>query len=172
MTRGKHLNQVFVETPEASESHAPDAWGMYIAEEKTTADDVLLGILANSTAVKLATEEQEAAHGAANDVSRLVSEYEHLNTAISTRQLGEWVTNTHGPDALRDLQRNPDWRKLVRAWVPGQVPDGEFPHAYPRSLKHSMRRLHPPARISSSYSPRPSQSLRKRFVSPRCWSRS
>lgn len=135
MTRGKHLNQVFVETPEASESHAPDAWNMYIAEVKTTADDVLQGILANSTAVKLATEEQDSAHGAANDVSRIVSEYEHLNTAISTRQLGEWVTNTHGPHALRDLQRNPDWRKLVRAWVPGQVPDGDVPARLPEILE-------------------------------------
>lgn len=135
MTRGKHLNQLFVETPENSESHAPDVWGMYKIEERTTADEVLLGILANSTAVKLATEEQDAAHGAANDVGRLVSEYDHLNTAISTRQLGEWVTGAYGTDTLRDLQRNPDWRKLVRAWVPGQAPNDEVPAQLPEILE-------------------------------------
>lgn len=126
MTRGKHLNQLFVEAPENLESHSSDAWGIYKNEEKSTTDEVLHGILANSTAVRLATEEQEAAHGSANDLARLVSEYDHLNAAISTRQANEWISETFGSDTLRDFQRNPEWRKIISNWVPGQPPTGDL----------------------------------------------
>lgn len=144
MTRGKHLNQLFVEAPENPESHSSDAWGMYKNEEKSTTDEVLYGILANSTAVRLATEEQDAAHGAANDLARLVSEYDHLNAAISTRQANEWITETFGPDTLRDFQRDPAWRKIISHWVPGQHPSGNLPARFPEILSAVQEQTKPP----------------------------
>lgn len=119
MTRGKHLNRLFVELPEQTEEHTPDKWGIYVPERKDQADhdQVIAGIMDNSTAVKLAHEERNAAHGAANSVSRLASEYEHLTTAIKTRQLTEWIEeNTNTPHVLRDLQRSPNWNRMVRNW--------------------------------------------------------
>lgn len=126
MTRGKHLNQLFVEPPEEIEAHAPDVWDMYAIERRQTTNDVLQGILANATAVQLASEDQDAAHGAANDISRIVAEYQHLQTAISTRELTEWVSDSFGDPMLQELQRFEQWRTLVKHWNPGQPPSGEI----------------------------------------------
>lgn len=123
MTRGKQQNQLYVETPDTAEDHSPDNWGIYKIERTTTHNGVIAGIMANSTAVLLAQEERNAAHGAANDLARYVSEYEHLDNSIRNRELTEWINRaTNTPGLLRDLQNSPNWSALVNAWVPGSEP--------------------------------------------------
>ena len=121
MTRGKELNQLYVEPPE-EEDHSVDPWGIYKKQTVSSARAVLTGILDNSNAVRLASEARADEYGKAHDLTRYVSEYEHLATVVSTRELSTWVNETYGPSTLRDLQRNPEWSTMVKNWASDTPP--------------------------------------------------
>lgn len=130
MTRGRHDNQLFVELPEAEEDHSPDPWKMFTPEKNSDFDPdgddaereeetrrVIARVMATTdTDELLATEQQDAAHGTANDLPRLVSEYQHVATAINTRHISEIIQEKLGDHALHDLQRSELWPRLVDHW--------------------------------------------------------
>lgn len=118
MTRGRHENHAYVDVDVDPEAHSPDEWGILT---DTPGPDhrlaALKGVLENSQAEKTAHEMTASEKAWANDLGRMVHEYEYLNWAEKSTRTHNWIRQHYGADteAATRLTQAETWPLLVAA---------------------------------------------------------
>lgn len=118
MTRGKHSNTAVL-PPAGDDEDSPDPWHMIREVTPESARDQLTRVLDRTDTELTAHEVQDHAHGWDNDLARLTDELRYTGQAIATRQTVEWITRSHGPDAVPAWSNTPHWPALINAVADG-----------------------------------------------------
>lgn len=122
MTRGKESNEAYVQLAE-SEEPAVATWrgegdGVVAMHEETGTDDpleALKGVVGRSQAEKSAHEIQNAEHGWAHDLGRMVHERSYLAWAARTTRTQDWVRENFPDNQAEHLYSDEEWQRLVAA---------------------------------------------------------
>lgn len=118
MTRGRHENHAYFDLDTDAEAHSPDDWGILTdipgPDHHLTA---LKGVLENSKAEKTAHEMSASEKAWANDLGRMIHEYEYLRWAEKSERTYNWVRQHYGADTdtATRLTRAETWPILVAA---------------------------------------------------------
>ncbi|GAB3253088.1 MobF family relaxase [Arthrobacter pigmenti] len=115
MTRGRDTNMCYVDLPDAAEVDAPDEWGIMRTPVAESARAVLSGVLKTSRAEKTAHEVQDAEHGWATDLGRMIFEYDYVGHAAKETATCTWATETFGQAKAAAMHADPLWPALVQA---------------------------------------------------------
>ncbi|SEF12003.1 conjugative relaxase domain-containing protein, TrwC/TraI family [Arthrobacter alpinus] len=116
MTRGREGNHAYIDVTPDDELHSPDEWNLFHQMVPTQGREILEGVLNNRNAALTAHETLAIEEGKANDLATMVSEYEYATTAIATESFTTWLTANGGQDILHQIQRAPEWARLISAW--------------------------------------------------------
>ena len=115
MTRGRDSNMCYVDLPDADEVDAPDEWGIMRSTAPQSAMSVLSCVLKTSRAEKTAHEVQDAEHGYANDLGRMIFEHEYVAHAAKVISTRTWAAETFGQAKAATMYADPLWPALVQA---------------------------------------------------------
>ncbi|MGO1699614.1 MAG: MobF family relaxase [Micrococcaceae bacterium] len=118
MTRGRQENHAYFDLDTDPETHSPDEWG--ILTETPGPDhrlDALKGVLENSQAEKTAHERAASEKAWANDLGRMIHEYEYLHWAEKSTRTHNWIRQHYGADTdtATRLTQAETWPILVAA---------------------------------------------------------
>lgn len=122
MTRGKESNEAYVQLKDPDES-AVATWrgegeGVVALHEEAPTDDpmeAVKGVLGRSQAEKSAHEMQNAEHGWANDLGRMVHERSYLAWAARTSRTQQWIQEHFEAHQSERLYTDGEWQRLVAA---------------------------------------------------------
>lgn len=116
MTRGRMANHAYVDLEE-DDHPSPDQWDLL---HKTPGADTPVGalkaVLDHSTAERAAHEVSAAERAWANDLGRLVHEFEFLDWAERAERTHAWIDAAYPDSAVNQAMRDPEtWNRLVKA---------------------------------------------------------
>ncbi|WP_047690686.1 MobF family relaxase [Kocuria sp. ZOR0020] len=124
LTRGRLSNHAVLPPPE--EPPSPDPWHMLHEITPKSLMQQLQTVMTRTDTELTAHEVQDHEHGWATDLARFKDEAGYLTYAIGTRRATQWVTNTHGHQALDAWVTSPQWNSIIqhasRAALPDQAP--------------------------------------------------
>lgn len=116
MTRGRRANHAYVNL--AEEVHdSPDEWGLFHKTQGAeTPVGALKAVLDHSTAEHSAHEVQGVEHAWANDLGRLVHEYEFVDWAARAERTSAWIDRRFpDPQDNAIFRDQATWNQLVNA---------------------------------------------------------
>ncbi|MCR4487694.1 relaxase domain-containing protein [Micrococcus luteus] len=126
MTRGRMANHAYVNL-EPDEHASPDEWGLlHRTPGAQTPVGALKAVLDHSTAERSAHEVQAGERAWANDLGRLVHEYEFLDWASRAERTGAWIDRSFPDPATNAAMREAEtWNRMVKA-DPARTFSGEL----------------------------------------------
>lgn len=121
LTRGRLSNHAVLPPPE--ELPSPDPWHMLHEITPKSLMQQLQTVMTRTDTELTAHEVQDHEHGWANDLARLKDEAGYLTDAIGTHRATQWVTNTHGHQALDTWVTSPHWTSIIQYASRATLPD-------------------------------------------------
>lgn len=115
MTRGRMANHAYVDL-EADDHPSPDQWDLlHKTPGANTPVGALKAVLDHSTAERAAHEVSAAERAWANDLGRLVHEFEFLDWAERAERTHAWIEAAYPDPAVNQAMRDPEtWNRLVK----------------------------------------------------------
>ncbi|MFD9732575.1 hypothetical protein ACFWVA_13245, partial [Micrococcus luteus] len=115
MTRGRMANHAYVDLEE-DDHPSPDQWDLlHKTPGANTPVGALKAVLDHSTAERAAHEVSAAERAWANDLGRLVHEFEFLDWAERAERTHAWIDAAYPDPAVNQAMRDPEtWNRLVK----------------------------------------------------------